>query len=100
MSSSTPAPRAPSVTTSAVSFTAGRAFATATPHSAPVSMAWSFSASPTATVSWRVSPSSASAASSPLRLCTLGGSTITAPLLKVICSSRPSSPMAASTAPS
>ncbi len=97
MSSVTPAPRLPFVTMSAVSFTAGSAFATAAEHSHTFRNAWSFSASPTPTALCADSPISASAAARPVALFTPDGSTITAPLLKITCSSRPRSRMVSRT---
>ncbi len=72
--------------------------ATGRPHRS--SMAVSFSASPTPTQLRGESSSSASAAATPDAFVTPAGSTITAPLLKVICSSSPSSRIARSTRPS
>jgi hypothetical protein len=78
----------------------GTALATATPHSQAASSAWSFSASPTETTLWCERPISLSAAASPEALLIPEGSTITEPLLKITCSSRPSWRMASSTSPS
>ena len=97
ISSATPAPRAPRVVQVAACLSAGRALATATeiPHSARNAL--SFSASPTPTQFRGESFISASAAAKPEALFTPAGSTMTAPLLKMICSSRPSSWIASRT---
>ena len=73
------------------------AFATATEQPHAVMKAWSFSASPTATTFNAESSSNSSAAANPLALLTPGGKHITAPLLKMICHSSPSSWIASST---
>ena len=59
--------------------------------------AWSFSASPMPMTLSGESPISSSAAARPVALLTPGGSTITAPLLKMICHSSPSSWIVSST---
>ena len=76
------------------SLIAGSALATATAQPAACMKAWSFSASPTPTTLCADRPSSSSAASSPVALFTPAGRTITAPLLKTICSSSPRSRIA------
>ena len=100
MSSTTPAPWAPSVTKSARSLSIGSAFATAAENSHRLRKAWSFSASPTPTTLCGERSSSSSAADRPVALFTPEGSTMTEPLLKMTCHSSPSSRIASRTATS
>ena len=98
ISSSTPSPWPPRVTMSAVSFSAGRALATATAHLASARAARGRSRRRRRRRRCGGDRPSASApASSPLALLTPDGSTITAPLLKITCSSRPELADASST---
>ena len=97
ISSTTPAPRAPRITKSTCRLTTSSALSTAAEASHNFKNASSFSASPMPTVLWCDSPSLLSAACRPVALFTPVGSIITAPLLKMICSSRPRSRIVCST---
>ena len=78
---------------SASLLTMGNALATATAQPHARRKAWSFSASPILTTLNGDSRNRARAAESPLALLTPTGGAMTAPLLKMICSSRPRSRM-------